>query len=86
MKPLKPSMREKKRYLFIEGTYSQKEINEAIMKYIGVIGYSKACPIWIEKNVLSVNREEIEKVKASLVFLKKLKIKKVSGTIRQVKK
>lgn len=75
-------MRENKRYLLIESNYTQKEIEDAIIKYIGILGYSKATPIWVSKNILSVNREEIEKVKASLVFLENLKIKKISGTIK----
>jgi RNase P/RNase MRP subunit POP5 len=82
LKSLKPSMREKKRYLFLEGNFTKKDVEEAIMNYIGILGYSKATPIWISKDILSVNRGELEKVKASLVFLEGIKLKKISGTIK----
>jgi RNase P/RNase MRP subunit POP5 len=85
LRNLKPSLREKKRYLFLEGKFSKKEIEDVIKNYIGILGYSKACPIWIEKNILAVNRKELEKIRASLIFLKGVKIKRVSGTLKKLK-
>ena len=54
MKPLKPSIREKKRYLLLKGHKSKKDVENAIMRYIGVLGYSKASPSWISKNILAI--------------------------------
>ena len=50
MKAIKPSHREKKRYLLIKGKdATEKNIDEAILKYVGILGYSKASPRIIKK-------------------------------------
>lgn len=78
-KKLKPSHRESKRYLLFEG--NKKDAEESILKFIGVLGYAKAGIAFVGNNVLAVNREEVDKVRASLL-LGKIKIKRVSGTIK----
>ncbi len=85
MKLLKPSIRERKRYLFLEGSFSKKEVEKAIMKYIGILGYSKASPRWIGKNILAINRESINEIRASFIFLPKANIKKISGTLKKLR-
>ena len=85
LKILKPSMRDKKRYLFLEGKFTKKEVEGAILKYIGVLGFAKASPMWISDKILAVNRKEIDKIRASLVFLDGLKIAKVSGTLKKLR-
>jgi len=88
MKTLKPSHREKKRYILIKGgSLDQKEIDKIILDYIGILGYAKACPLIVKREkeniVLAVNRKEIDKVRASfLISGKKIEIRKVSGTLR----
>jgi len=77
-KKLKPSHRENKRYILFEG--SKERVEEAILKFIGILGYGKAGIVFLGNNILAVNREEIDKVRASLV-LAGIKIKRVSGTI-----
>ena len=67
MKPLKPSHREKKRYLLIKGKdASWKNIEDAILEFIGVLGFAAASPQIIksssEKIVLAVNRQSVDKV------------------------
>lgn len=92
MKPLKPSHREHKRYIFIEGKDATKqEIEEAILKFIGVLGFAKASPqiIKSEKNpsalILSINRQELEKIRASFILSgKDIKIKKISGILNKL--
>ncbi len=89
MKPLKPSMREKKRYLLVRG--SVKDIEKAILQGIGVIGASKVGLNWIksEKNkaIISVNRKSVDFVRACFaIWPKKLWIERVSGTLRGLKK
>ena len=45
MKPLKPSHREKKRYLLIKGKdVSKKSIEDVILEFIGVLGFAEASP------------------------------------------
>jgi len=91
MKSLKPTMRENKRYLLIQGESLKKNVERAILDFIGSFGYAKAGLEWIkvgEKNaVISVNREALNSVRASLaVFPKKIEIKKVSGTLKGLKR
>jgi len=90
MKHLKPSHREKKRYLLLEGANSNKKlIEQAILDYIGILGYAKACPKIIEatndKVILSINRETLNNVRAA--FLASglgFQVKKVSGTLKKL--
>ena len=90
MKALKPSHREKRRYLLISGKdANKKEIEEAILKFIGILGYAKASPMVVKqaekKIVLSINRSELEKVRASFVLSgRDIRIEKVSGIIRKL--
>ncbi len=93
MKPLKPSHREKKRYLLIKGKdTNKKNIDEAILEYIGVLGYAEACPQIIKENkgknniVLAVNRKSLDKVRTSFLMAgKALEIERVSGSVGKVK-
>ena len=79
-KSLKPSMRENKRYLLI-GNAGRDDIEKAILDYIGILGYAKACQVFVNQNILAVNREEVDKIKAALL-LAGIKIRKISGTLR----
>lgn len=85
MKPLKPSFREKKRYLLLSGKFTRKEAEKTIMRYIGVLGYSKASPMWISGKILAVNRKELEPVKASFTLNKAINVAKVSGTLKSLR-
>ena len=90
MKSLKPSMRENKRYLLVEGEDLRKNIEKAILDFIGILGLSKVGLEFIksEKNsaVISVNRESIDSVRASLcIFPKEIEVKMVSGTLKGLK-
>ncbi len=87
MKPLKPSAREKKRYLLVHGKDLNKNIERAILDFIGVLGMSKCGLSWIknDKNsaVICINREMVDFVRASLcVWPKKMSVEKVSGTLK----
>lgn len=90
MKALKPSHREHKRYLLLSGKDATKEnIEEAILRFIGVLGYAKACAQIIKETksglILSINRQELDKVRASLVLSgKDIHVKKVSGMINRL--
>ncbi|MEJ2267563.1 MAG: Rpp14/Pop5 family protein [Nanoarchaeota archaeon] len=91
MKSLKPSMRENKRYLLIKGKNLKKNIEKAIFDFIGILGMSKVGLNWIksEENsmIISVNREMVDSVRASLcVFPEKMEVKKISGTLKGLRK
>ncbi|MCK5625174.1 hypothetical protein KAI04_05055 [Candidatus Pacearchaeota archaeon] len=91
MKPLKPSMREKKRYLLIKGKNPKKEIEKALKDFLGVLGMSKIGLGWIktgkESAIISINRKMVDNVRASLVvWPEKLTVEKVSGTLKGLSK
>ncbi len=90
MKPLKPTMREKKRYLLIKGGISEKKIIESIKEFGGILGLSNARPFFIEKNkeylILCINRKALNLVRASFAICKEeIKILAVSGTLKKIK-
>ena len=90
MKPLKPSMREKKRYLLVRGKNLNQNIEKAILEFIGVLGMSKTGLNWIKSEkdlaVISVNREMVDSVRASLcVWPEKIRVEKVSGTLKSLR-
>ncbi len=85
MKPLKPSNREKKRYLKVKGSIG--DIEKAIFEGIGTIGMSKVGLAWIKKSkessIISINRETIDAVRACFaLWSKKIDVLKVSGTLK----
>ena len=92
MKPLKPSHREKKRYLLIRGEKISKEIiDEVILEFIGVLGYAEASPQLIQQNknqiILAINRSSLDKIRTSFLMSNKgIEIIKVSGVVNKVKK
>jgi len=91
MKPLKPSMREKKRYLLVRGKNLRQNIEKAILDFIGVLGMSKTGLSFIKSEkdsvIICVNREAVDLIRASLVvFPEKIAVERVSGTIRGLNK
>ena len=87
MKSLKPSMREKKRYLLVKGNNLKQNIEKAIKEFVGVLGLSKVGLSFIktEKDsaVICVNREAVNNVRASLVvYPEKMLVERVSGTLK----
>ncbi len=89
LKSLKPSMKERKRYLLLEGQNLQKNIENAIFEFSGVMGMKKASPSFIQlktgKNtaILAINREALNLVRASLVvWPEKITVRRVSGTLK----
>jgi len=86
-KKLKPSLRENKRYLLLETSASKEEIEQAILDYIGALGFAKTGLSFIKNNILAVNREKVNEVRAALcLFHKLIKIARVSGTIKGLEK
>ncbi len=91
MKTLKPSHREKKRYLYIKGKNLSKEIiEESIFNFIGVLGFAQAFPHVIKMNndkiILSINRNSLSKIRASfLISEKDINIINVSASLKKIK-
>ena len=88
MLKLKPSARARKRYLLIQG--KKENIEKAILDYVGILGYAKASPVFTKKGenyVLTVNRREIDKIRGAFaISADKIKILKVSGTLKGIRK
>jgi hypothetical protein len=90
MKPLIPSHRENKRYLLITGKDAEKKtIEEVLLEFVGVLGYSEINPKVIKsfpgKIILSINRETLDKTRTSFFLSgKNLDIKKVSGNLKKL--
>ncbi len=82
----KSSARIKKRYLLIEG--ERKDIEETILDYIGILGWAKASPFFLnikEKNkiILAIDRKELVNIRASFAISNKpIRILRVSGTLK----
>ena len=87
MKPLKPSMKENKRYLLVRGKNLKENVEKAILDFVGKLGMSKTGLSWIKDDIVSVNRETVDSVRASLViYPEKIEVIRVSGTIRGLKR
>ena len=91
MKPLKPSMKEKKRYLLVRGKNLKANIEKSILDFIGILGMSKTGLSWIKSTkdsaIICINREMVDKVRASLsICPEKITVERVSGTIKGLKK
>ena len=84
MKSLKPTMREKKRYLLVKGKIS--DVERAIYDGIGVLGVSKIGLGRVKTSkdfaVISVNREALDSVRACFaIWPEKIVVERVSGTL-----
>ena len=91
MKSLKPSMRENKRYLLVKGKNLNKNIERAILEFIGLLGMSRTGLGWIKTGkdfvIISVNRGMVDSVRASFtVFSEKITVERVSGTLKSLRK
>lgn len=89
MKPLRPSMRENKRYLLLRGK-DFPDSESVILEFIGTLGMSKAGLNWIERRndyaIVSINREMMDEVRAGFSASKKdIQVAKVSGTLKGLK-
>ena len=91
LKSLKPSLRENKRYLLVKGKNLSKNIEKAILSFIGVLGMPKTGLHWVKTGkdsaIISINREAVNEVRASFaVWSEKITVEKVSGTLKGLRK
>ena len=90
MKSLKPSHRERKRYLLIKGKDANRNtVEKVILEFIGILGYSESGLSFIKsenKNfIIAINRKLVDKIRTSfLICNKDIKILKVSGSIKNL--
>ncbi len=85
---LKPSARDNRRYLLIAEKNNEK-IEQALLHYLGVLGMAKSAYMKVnlkkDKMIGSVLRESLNDVRAGL-SLARIRIEKVSGTIKGLEK
>ena len=82
---LSSSARIKKRYILLKAE-SQDVVKNAILDYIGILGWAKAMPVFLKSEeavLMSVERGELNNVLAAFAACSgKIKVLKVSGTIK----
>jgi len=91
---IKPSMKIHRRYLLLQAK-SKDEVERVILDYLGILGFAKASPIFVEdktkgskknKNlILAIDRKEINNIRGAFTLSNKVKTLKVSGTIKSLK-
>jgi|TARA_B100002003_G_C13950179_1_gene460730 ribonuclease P/MRP protein subunit POP5 len=90
IKPILPSLREKKRYIAYEIISDRKmkfndvkiSINKAVLSFLGELGYAKSGLIIMDtfknnKGVLRTNHKEVDNIKTSLTLIEKISNTKV---------
>jgi len=90
MKPLRPTMKENKRYFLLKGK-DFFEAESVILEFIGILGMTKAGMSWIKKEktsaIICINREALNQVRASFAASPKdIQVVKISGTIKGLSK
>jgi len=82
-----------RRYLLIEGS-DKNIIEKTILDYIGILGWAKSNPIFVQDNdlnekgiVLAVDRKSLDDIRAAFeISNEKIKILRVSGTLKGLDK
>ena len=99
---LLPALKQKKRYVVLEivsdTNFSlaeiRKEVDNALLLFLGQLGLSKAVPLFIKaknnKFIMKVNHKWVDELKSALILIKKIKNKSViiksiitSGTVKK---
>ena len=84
-------MRENKRYLLVRGSGLRKNVKKAILEGIGVLGMSKVGFSQIKGGddslIIAVNRESLNEIRACFaIFPEKISVKRVSGSLKKLRK
>ena len=95
MKPILPSLREKKRYVVFEiisknniETFPEKEIKNAFLQLFGEVTLGKAGLIFLKnkwkdnRGIIRVNNKHVDELKASFCMIKKINNKQ--ATVKSV--
>ena len=79
-------MRENRRYLLLN-TNNKKKVEKAILDFVGLLGWAKAGPQFIEQKgefILSINHDSLDNIRVALE-MSGIKCLGVSGTIKKLK-
>ncbi len=86
LKILPPTQRDSRRYILLS-TNNRKKVEKAILEFVGVLGWAKAAPQFIEEKdgpILAINHDCLDNVRAALE-LGGINCLGVSGTIKKLK-
>ena len=90
----KPSQQLKRRYILFS-TSDKERIKQIILDYLGILGWAKASPIFVDDKsnnhanqaILSVSNKSLDDIRAAMELSKdNIKILRVSGTIKGLSK
>lgn len=86
---IKSSDKIKRRYLLLEAK-SKSEVEKAILDYIGILGWAKASPLFVQdsdKLILAIERKSLTNIRAAFELSpEKIKVLRVSGTLKGLEK
>lgn len=85
MLKIEHTQRMNRRYLLVDA--GEQKVKEAILEYVGILGWARASPVFVKesgRDVVTINREEINDIRAALTF-GKINVLKVSGTLKGLK-
>ena len=77
-------MRIRRRYLLLKAP-SKDLVEKIILEYLGVLGWAKATPFFVEGKelILSIDRKALENVRAAFALSSaNIQVMKVSGTLK----
>jgi len=83
-KYLRPTLREKKRYILFTTKANKDKVKEVLFSFLGTYGYGKAGIIFVKDNVIRVSTKWKDQVITALGLIKDLKIIKISGILNKV--
>ena len=83
-KYLRPTLREKKRYILFETKRDEKYIKKILLEFLGEYGYGKAGIIFVKPNIIRVSTKWKDQTITALGLIKDLKILKISGILNKV--
>lgn len=87
IKPLLPSLREKKRYILYDGASSDK-VNNTLKEFLGTLGLARGGIRILakkgNKGVVRTNNKYLNDTRSALSLIKDLKIVKVSGVLNKI--
>lgn len=87
IKPLLPSLKEKKRYILYEGAIST-EIDSKLKGFLGELGLARSGARILmkkgNKGIIKTNVKYLNDTRSALALIENLKIIRVSGTLNKV--
>jgi len=87
IKPLLPSLKEKKRYILYEGA-NEDRVNNTLTEFLGILGMARAgARVLIKKGnkgIIRINNKYLNDTRSGLSLVENLKIVKVSGVLNKL--